>query len=68
MQPRHPVRKLAIDQMTDDIERTPGFTTFVARRPLLREAGQQCVEHLRRALKDGNAIAEIEVHGALEWP
>src|SRR4051812_45468598 len=53
--------------MADDIEGTPSVWAFVASCPLLAEARQQSFEHLRRALKHGNAIAEIEVHSALEY-
>src|SRR4051794_20712368 len=40
---RNPVRALAVDQMSHNIERTPGAFTFVGRRPLLRQVTQQCI-------------------------
>ena len=34
---RHPVGMFAVNQMSDDVEHTPGISTFAAERPRVRQ-------------------------------
>jgi len=60
---------LAIDQVADDIEGTPGVGTFVPADPCLGEARQQRFKYAGSALENGNAVLKIEGHDALrvDW-
>src|SRR5688572_25932199 len=45
----HPVGSLAMNQVSDDIERAPRFAALVRDDPAVRKAAQQCVECRRRS-------------------
>src|SRR6188508_2171871 len=51
---RDPVRALAVNQMSDHIERTPGIGAFVRRRKAIGEAAHQRVDCRWRSRQDGD--------------
>jgi len=57
---RHPVGSLTMDQVSDDIERTPGFAPFMRDDPPVRKAAQQRVECRGRPRQDGDRFVHRE--------
>jgi hypothetical protein len=57
LQPRHPVRSLAVNQVTDDVEDGPGAGAFVSMRPRFRQVVKQRLENCRRALEERHSVA-----------
>src|SRR5438874_9743280 len=42
--PRHPIGALAVNEMSEDVERAPGFLAFVTNGPGFRQVAQQRIE------------------------
>lgn len=40
----HPIRSLAVNEMTDDVERAPSIFSLVSERPHFRKAAQKRIE------------------------
>src|SRR6185503_8611433 len=57
---RYPVGPLAVNQVADDVEGTPGLAAFVRGDPAVRESAQQRVERGRRPLEDGDGLVHRE--------
>src|SRR5262245_10893373 len=53
----NPVRPLAVNQMTDDVEDSPRAWTFVSLRPRFRQIGKKGVERGRCALEQRHSVA-----------
>src|SRR5690242_6124800 len=62
MQPRNPVRALAVNQMTHYIEGAPAIVAFVAGGPRFGQIAQQCVESRRRAAEQRHGLREVVFH------
>src|ERR1044072_3920580 len=67
---RHPIGALAMNQMTDDVERVPAAGPFVALCPRLGKIGRQRIEVRRRTGEQRDGAREVVAHRAHRtfWP
>ena len=59
---RHPVSALPVNQMADDVERTPGAGPFGRLDPIPRQIGEQRANDARRAAQDRQGGVEVKFH------
>src|SRR5271165_6381540 len=60
--PRNPIGALALNQMTDDIERGPGVFAFVCASPFVRQVAQQSVECGWCAAQKSEGVLQAMLH------
>ena len=63
--PGHPVRLLAVDQVTDDVEGVERVGAFHPADPGVGKPVEEGVQRTRRPREDLSGEFEIEVHGAV---
>src|SRR5438477_5921712 len=59
---RHPVGALAVNEMSDDVERAPSFFTFIGERPGFRQIAQQCIESRGSASQQRYSLVQVMLH------
>ena len=62
---RHPVGAFTVNQMTDNVERSPGFITFVLPRPVIRQVPQECIESGGGTSEKGEGVLQILFHSCI---
>src|SRR5262245_19983208 len=66
--PWNPVSALAVNEMSDDVVRTPSVRTLVGDDPLSRNAGQHRAYRPRRSMQNRYSAGKIEIHGVSYVP
>jgi hypothetical protein len=59
---RHPVGAFAVNQMTHNVECSPGFVTFVLPRPVIGQVAQECIESGGSTSEKGQGVFQIVFH------
>jgi hypothetical protein len=62
---RHPVGSLTVDQVTDDIECTPGIPAFVSLSPSIRKSTEKGVEYRRSTFEKCDGFGQLELRNVL---
>src|SRR5262249_37497887 len=65
--PRDPIGAVAMDQVADDIEGSPGIAAFIAKRPHFRQIAQKRIEGARSVGKKSDCVLQIVVHNSRTW-
>src|SRR5260370_11461525 len=63
--PRHPIRAFAVNQMANDVERTPGVFTFISARPRFRQITQKRIDSSWGAREKRYGVVQVMFHDVL---
>ena len=63
LRPWQPVRQLAVNQVTDDIERAEGLLAVIALYPRLTQIAQHGLQHRRSAGQYLDGSIQLKIHG-----
>src|SRR2546421_12943501 len=66
----HPVSPLTMDQVTNDIERTPGIPAFVSLSPAVRKSQEKRIEYRMSPFQKRDGFRQVELrsvsHGCVD--
>ena len=62
---RHPIGAFTVNQMTDNVECSPGFVTFVLPRPVIGQVAQECIESGGSTSEKGQGVLQILFHSCI---
>ena len=62
---RHPIGAFTVNQMTDNVECSPGFVTFVLPRPVIGQVAQECIESGGGTSEKGEGVLQILFHSCI---